>query len=72
LVACLRGSWPIQTIALVSARRRRTIRRRQINEATGMIAKTYDYLPLHDYPGSRPVCLRSPDIYDWMIAHDLG
>jgi len=64
-------SWPIQTIALVSARRtgeQSAVAR--INEATGMIAKTYEYLPLHDYPWLSPgLPAVAGYFYDW-IAHD--
>ena len=64
-------SWPIQTIALVSARRTgEQSAVAKINEATGMIAKTYDYLPLHDYPWLSPgLPAVAGYFYDW-IAHD--
>jgi putative CocE/NonD family hydrolase len=64
-------SWPIHTIALVSARRtgdQSTVAK--INEATGMLSKTYEYLPLKSYPWLLP---GEPAVagyfYDW-LAHD--
>src|SRR5271157_3988586 len=55
-------SWPIQTIALVSARRTGDQAAvAKINDATGMLSKTYEYLPLKDYPWRQ-----------WSIRKDYG
>ena len=64
-------SWPIQTIALVSARRTGDQSAvAKINDATGMLAKTYEYLPLKDYPWLSPgMPAVAGYFYDW-IAHD--
>jgi hypothetical protein len=64
-------SWPIQTIALVSARRTgEQSAVAKINDATGTISKTYEYLPLKDYPWLSPgLPAVAGYFYDW-LAHD--
>jgi putative CocE/NonD family hydrolase len=64
-------SWPIQTIALVSARRTgEQSAVAKINEATGMLSKTYESLPLKDYPWLSPgIPAVAGYFYDW-LAHD--
>jgi putative CocE/NonD family hydrolase len=64
-------SWPIQTIALVNARRtgdQSLVAR--IADATGKISQTYNYLPLRDYPWLSPgVPAVAGYFYDW-ITHN--
>jgi uncharacterized protein len=64
-------SWPIQTIALVSARRTGDQSAvAKITDATGMLSKTYEYLPLKDYPWLSPgIPAVAGYFYDW-LAHD--
>jgi len=64
-------SWPIQTIALVGARRTGDQSAvAKINDATGMLSKTYEYLPLKDYPWLSPgLPAVAGYFYDW-LAHD--
>jgi putative CocE/NonD family hydrolase len=64
-------SWPIQTLALVNARRtgdQSSVTR--ILDATGKLAQTYNYLPLKTYPWLSP---GEPAVagyfYDW-LDHD--
>jgi putative CocE/NonD family hydrolase len=64
-------SWPIQTIALVSARRSGDQSAvAKINDATGMLPKTYEHLPLKEYPWLSPgIPAVAGYFYDW-LAHD--
>ena len=63
--------WPIQTLALVNARRTgEQSLVAKIVEATGKLPQTYTYLPLHDYPWLSPgVPAVAGYFYDW-LAHD--
>ena len=63
--------WPIQTIALVSARRTRDQSSvAKIVDVTGKIVQTYNHLPLKDYPWLSPgVPAVAGYFYDW-LAHD--
>jgi uncharacterized protein len=64
-------SWPIQTIALVNARRSGDQSLvAKIADATGKLSQTYTYLPLKDYPWLSPgVPAVAGYFYDW-IAHN--
>src|SRR6516164_8269370 len=64
-------SWPIQTLALVNARRSGDQSLvAKIAEATGKLSQTYTYLPLKDYPWLSPgVPAVAGYFYDW-IGHN--